>query len=210
MIATGTYQPGLVLLSILIAVMASFTALSLAGRVRASTDRAQQVWLATAAVALGGGVWAMHFVAMLAFALPGMTMTYDVALTLMSLAIIAGSLGILTAHLKYGIKWDQRFAFAPVRNLFLRFTDNKWGFDDVIDHLIVAPTLAVSRWGLWKAVDQYAIDGIVNGLPRLYREVAEGVRGLQTGAVRLYAYAMFLGTLAVLAAVVARFGLLRF
>lgn len=87
MIATGTYQPGLVLLSILIAVMASFTALSLAGRVRASTDRARQVWLATAAVALGGGVWAMHFVAMLAFALPGMTMTYDVALTLMSLAI---------------------------------------------------------------------------------------------------------------------------
>lgn len=130
--------------------------------------------------------------------------------TLMSLAIIAGSLGILTAYLKYGRKWDQRFAFAPVRNAFLRFTDNKWGFDDAIAHLIVAPVLAVSRWGLWKAVDQYAIDGIVNGLPRLYREAAEGVRGLQTGAVRLYAYAMFLGTLAVLAAVVARFGLLRF
>ncbi|MFC3671506.1 MHYT domain-containing protein [Novosphingobium pokkalii] len=87
MITTGMHEANLVVLSILIAVFASFTALSLAGRVRAGQGAARRVWLVAAAVALGGGIWAMHFVAMLAFRLPGMDMGYDLGLTLLSLAI---------------------------------------------------------------------------------------------------------------------------
>lgn len=87
MITTGTHQANLVILSILIAVFASFTALSLAGRVRAGQGAARRFWLAAAALALGGGIWAMHFVAMLAFRLPGMDMGYDLGLTLLSLGI---------------------------------------------------------------------------------------------------------------------------
>lgn len=90
---TGTHQTNLVILSILIAVFASFTALSLASRVRAGQGRARQVWLVAAAVALGGGIWAMHFVAMLAFRLPGMTMRYDPAITLFSLGIAVAFTG---------------------------------------------------------------------------------------------------------------------
>ena len=45
----------------------------------------RRIWLTTAAVAMGGGIWAMHFVAMLAFSMPGMEAGYDLGLTLLSL-----------------------------------------------------------------------------------------------------------------------------
>ena len=93
MILHGVHDLYLVLLSIFVAVVASFTALSLAGRVRESTGRARRVWLAAAATALGGGIWSMHFVAMLAFSVPGMTMRYELVPTLVSLALAIGFTG---------------------------------------------------------------------------------------------------------------------
>lgn len=84
---TGTHDFILVALSILIAVAASYTALDLVTRVKASTSwAASSAWLATAAVCMGGGIWAMHFVAMLAYVLPGMEIAYDPTLTALSLA----------------------------------------------------------------------------------------------------------------------------
>ena len=82
---TGTHDWVLVVMSIVIAVVASYTALDLAGRIRVSTGFARTAWLVTAAVAMGGGIWAMHFVAMLAHAMPGITVGYDLGLTLVSL-----------------------------------------------------------------------------------------------------------------------------
>ncbi|MGR6329879.1 MHYT domain-containing protein [Sphingomonas sp. XXL09] len=87
MAAAGQYDSLLVAMSIIIAIIASFTALDLAGRVRASAGWMRIVWLGTAAVAMGGGIWAMHFVAMLAFSMPGMAVDYDVGLTLVSLLL---------------------------------------------------------------------------------------------------------------------------
>lgn len=87
MIVSGTHDWYLVLLSIAVAILAAFTALSLASRVRASRGRIRSLWLAAAAIALGGGIWSMHFVAMLAFSMPNMPMSYDLGLTLTSLAI---------------------------------------------------------------------------------------------------------------------------
>ncbi|MBN2971788.1 response regulator [Roseomonas aeriglobus] len=86
-IVNGTHDSVLVTLSIAVAILAAFTALSLASRVRASRGRARTIWVSAAAIALGGGIWSMHFVAMLAFVMPGMPMTYDVGLTLASLAV---------------------------------------------------------------------------------------------------------------------------
>ena len=84
---TGTHDLILVALSILIAVAASYTALDLATRVKASTSRAASyAWLAAAAVCMGGGVWSMHFVAMLAYVMPNMEIAYDPPLTALSLA----------------------------------------------------------------------------------------------------------------------------
>lgn len=90
----GTYDFTLVVLSVLIAMAASYTALDLAGRVRASTGWVRHAWLATAALAMGGGIWAMHFVAMLAFSLPGMEMAYDAGLTVLSLIAAIAATGI--------------------------------------------------------------------------------------------------------------------
>jgi PAS domain S-box-containing protein len=92
---SGTHDITLVLLSIVIAVVASYTALDLAGRIQASTTRASAAaWLATAAIAMGGGIWSMHFVAMLAFSLPGMEVSYDVGLTVLSLLLAVFVTGI--------------------------------------------------------------------------------------------------------------------
>ncbi|HEY7687142.1 MAG TPA: MHYT domain-containing protein, partial [Dongiaceae bacterium] len=93
----GAYDSVLVGLSIVIAVLASFTALTLAGRVKESSGRTRLVWLGAAAVALGGGIWSMHFVAMLAFSL-NMPIEYNIELTAASLvaAIIVTALALYT------------------------------------------------------------------------------------------------------------------
>src|SRR6266702_1037544 len=85
---TASHDPVLVALSILIAALASYTALDLAARMRAAASgRASSGWLAAAAIAMGGGIWSMHFVGMLAFSLPGIEISYDPFLTLLSLVI---------------------------------------------------------------------------------------------------------------------------
>ncbi|MFK4608498.1 MHYT domain-containing protein [Bradyrhizobium diazoefficiens] len=83
----ASHDPVLVALSILIAALASYTALDLATRMRAASGRARRSWLVAAAIAMGGGIWSMHFVGMLAFSLPGIEISYDPFLTLLSLVI---------------------------------------------------------------------------------------------------------------------------
>src|SRR5207302_5869399 len=86
MIVTGTYDPYLVTLSILVAAFASYTALDLGAHVAAARGLARRAWLAAAAITMGGGIWSMHFVAMLAFSMP-MPMSYDIGLTTLSLVV---------------------------------------------------------------------------------------------------------------------------
>jgi PAS domain S-box-containing protein len=81
-----SYDPALACLSILIAILASYTALDLGGRIRIATGWASLAWIAAASAAMGGGIWSMHFVAMLAFQM-AMPVAYDVTLTLLSLAL---------------------------------------------------------------------------------------------------------------------------
>jgi PAS domain S-box-containing protein len=88
----GTYDPYLVALSISVACLASYTALDLGGRIRGSRRWAQLAWLATAATAMGGGIWSMHFIGMLAFVMP-MPVSYDLGLTLLSLVVAIGVTG---------------------------------------------------------------------------------------------------------------------
>jgi methyl-accepting chemotaxis protein PixJ len=74
---SSTYNPTLVTLSILIAVVASYTALTLTERVTIAYGRVRLAWLIGGAITMGIGIWSMHFVAMLAFSLP-MPIAYDV------------------------------------------------------------------------------------------------------------------------------------
>jgi NO-binding membrane sensor protein with MHYT domain len=86
MFITGTYNPYLVALSILVACLASYTALDLSGHMAPARGFARRVWLAAAALTMGGGIWSMHFVAMLAFIMP-IPMSYDIGLTTLSLVV---------------------------------------------------------------------------------------------------------------------------
>src|SRR5258708_3776565 len=86
MVVTGTYNPHLVALSILVAAFAAYTALDLGGRVSATRGAARRVDLVAAAIAMGGGIWSMHFIGMLAFTMP-IPMSYDIGLTTLSLVV---------------------------------------------------------------------------------------------------------------------------
>ncbi|MEE4095858.1 EAL domain-containing protein [Pseudomonas viridiflava] len=88
----GSYTPSLVMISVLIAVLASYTALDLAGRVASAKGRAVHCWIAGGAIAMGIGIWSMHFIGMLAFVLP-FKLGYDIPLTLCSLLIAMLSSG---------------------------------------------------------------------------------------------------------------------
>ncbi len=67
---TATYEYKWVALSVIIAVFSSYAALDLAGRVTASEGRSRGMWLLGGALVMGTGIWAMHFIGMLAFRLP--------------------------------------------------------------------------------------------------------------------------------------------
>jgi diguanylate cyclase (GGDEF)-like protein len=84
----GAYDFKLVALSLAIAIVASYTALDLAGRVNASSGRRLSVWLAGGALSMGTGIWAMHFIGMLAFHLP-IPVAYDSWLNALSWLIAA-------------------------------------------------------------------------------------------------------------------------
>jgi NO-binding membrane sensor protein with MHYT domain len=86
MVVTGTHNPSLVALSILVACFASYTALDLSGHVAAARGLARRVWLVAAAITMGGGIWSMHFIGMLAFVMP-IPMSYDIGLTTLSLLV---------------------------------------------------------------------------------------------------------------------------
>lgn len=82
----GSYHPLLVLLSLFVAILASYTALDMAGRVTTARGRPARWWLAGGASAMGLGIWSTHFVGMLAFSLP-IPLGYDPLITLASLPI---------------------------------------------------------------------------------------------------------------------------
>ncbi|SKC93668.1 putative bifunctional diguanylate cyclase/phosphodiesterase [Paraburkholderia hospita] len=83
----STYYLGLVVVSLAVATLASFTALDLAGRISTmASARLRHLWLAGGAAAMGTGIWSMHFIGMLAFSLP-IPLGYDFAITSYSLII---------------------------------------------------------------------------------------------------------------------------
>ncbi|WP_421574731.1 putative bifunctional diguanylate cyclase/phosphodiesterase [Stenotrophomonas maltophilia] len=89
----GSYTPWLVVVSFLVAVLASFTALDMASRVTtAATPRTTWLWLVGGGCAMGLGIWSMHFIGMLAFRLP-IPLGYALGLTTVSLlAAMASSI----------------------------------------------------------------------------------------------------------------------
>lgn len=94
LLPTG-YDTLLVCLSIVIAALASYTAIDIAGRVSATQGRSQLIWLLCGAVTMGVGIWSMHFIGMLAFRMP-VYVHYSFAKVLISVlpAVISSGLAL--------------------------------------------------------------------------------------------------------------------
>ncbi|OOV92872.1 putative bifunctional diguanylate cyclase/phosphodiesterase [Pseudomonas sp. MF4836] len=88
----GSYSPALVVISLFVAILASYTALDLTGRIATTRGLAAQLWMVGGALAMGVGVWSMHFIGMLAFELP-IELGYDLSITALSLLISILSCG---------------------------------------------------------------------------------------------------------------------
>ena len=94
----SSYNPWLVVLSIAVAVAASYVALDFTGRVRRDEGQDRRWWLIGGASAMGTGIWTMHFIGMLAFQLP-VSIRYDVGIVALSLAAAVLASGVALSTL---------------------------------------------------------------------------------------------------------------
>jgi diguanylate cyclase (GGDEF)-like protein len=102
----SVYNTWLVGLSLVVAVLVSYTALRLAARVAVSEGHGARIWLGIGAIAMGVGIWSMHFVGMLAFSLP-IPLAYHVSTTLASLGV-----AIVTSGFALTITSGRRLSMA--------------------------------------------------------------------------------------------------
>ena len=113
----AAYDTGLFVLSLLIAMAASYVALDLASRVSASEGTATLWWKLAGATIMGAGIWSMHFVGMLAFELP-IPISYDVRITLLSLvlAILASAISLHLSTRRH-LSWTSILAGGTLMGL---------------------------------------------------------------------------------------------
>lgn len=91
----------LIILSVVIAAFASYTALDIANSISFSRGKIKWFWLLGGSLAMGIGIWSMHFIGMLAFSIDGVSIFYDVPLLVLSIvvAIVASAVSlIIIAH----------------------------------------------------------------------------------------------------------------
>jgi PAS domain S-box-containing protein len=105
---TFHYDPWLATLSVMIAIVAAYTAVDLSSRLTLYHGRAVKYWLAGGACSMGIGIWSMHFVGMLAFHLP-IPLAYDIPLTLVSILP-----GVAASGLALFVVWRGRLNTATL------------------------------------------------------------------------------------------------
>jgi PAS domain S-box-containing protein len=110
------HDPGLLVISAVIAMVAAFTALAIVDRIVAIRQpRAARLWLALGASAMGLGIWAMHFTAMLSFRL-STPVSYDPVLTVASLvpAILGSGVAIHVLSRPSASRWQRPLGGVPM------------------------------------------------------------------------------------------------
>jgi NO-binding membrane sensor protein with MHYT domain len=96
----GVFNPAL---GYVMSCLGAFLGLRCVTRARAHEGRARARWLVLAAVAIGAcGIWAMHFIAMLGFTIPGQSITYNVPVTIASMLIAIAVVGVGLFIVGYG------------------------------------------------------------------------------------------------------------
>ncbi len=90
MLLPATFDFRLVALSVIIAICASYAALDLVERITLAGSTSRLGWLSGGAIAMGTGIWSMHFTGMLAYHLP-VEVYYHIPTVLLSLLLAIGA-----------------------------------------------------------------------------------------------------------------------
>jgi NADH-quinone oxidoreductase subunit L len=116
--------------------------------------------------------------------------------------LMAASVGIAVAGILLARKWylktkdvPERLATknAAVYNLLY----NKYNVDELYDAIVVNPLQRISESFMWKIFDVKVIDGLVNGVPRLFGIFSDLARKLQTGVAQSYVFVFLIGVVAI-------------
>ena len=123
----GHFDPLFVFISVLIAILSAYAALDLAGHVSSSrSSSTRTAWLCGGAIAMGIGIWSMHYIGMLAFRMP-IAVLYDwptVLLSMLAAVVASGialslatrkTLGLGATALPMATPWEMR-CYGPSRD----------------------------------------------------------------------------------------------
>lgn len=155
------YDPLLVAVSVVIAATASHAALDLASRVTAARGAARAVWLIGGAVAMGIGIWSMHYIGMVAFQLP-VTVLYDVGTVLVSLlaAVFASGVALwvvsrqemsLLQAVLGSVVMGSGIAIMHYTGMAAMRLPARMSFDPLLVALSILIAIIVSLVALWRA-----------------------------------------------------------
>jgi NADH-quinone oxidoreductase subunit L len=126
--------------------------------------------------------------------------------TLMAISVAFGLGGIALAYLMYVLKPGMADSLAGSLKGLYTLIYNKYFVDEIYDAAIVRPVVSGSRTVLWKTLDAGLIDGIVNGVGTMSRNVGSLLRLPQSGSIRSYASWVLLGSVIVIVTVVGILG----
>jgi NO-binding membrane sensor protein with MHYT domain len=182
---TCSYNMGLVLLSYVVASFASYTALHLASQITVASDKDKTIWLLGGAVAMGVGIWAMHFIAALAFMIP-IPVSYDVLMTVVSVipAIVASAIALYivsrpsmgTAQLIIGgLLMGPGIAGMHYTGIAAMRMKGKIWYDPTLFSLSVVVAIVVSVVALWLAFHLRSQSGGIGTLQKFVSALVMGV-----------------------------------
>jgi NO-binding membrane sensor protein with MHYT domain len=153
------YDPILVTLSWVVAIIAAYAAVGIAHRLKRTSGRERQIWQFGGAAAFGFGVWAMHFIGMTALKMP-ILVTYDPAITILSVvfAFFAGwiAIGVIGQE---NVKMQQILIGGTLlgagigamhyTGMFAMRMEAGLGFDPIMFAVSVVVAVGISSLGLW-------------------------------------------------------------
>lgn len=159
-------------------------------------------WVGIPAALGGSNHWA-HFLEPI-LGHPHVQLSHGAELGLILLSVVAGAAGIVLAFFMYRKRPELSTGLASRFAGIYRLLLNKYYVDELYQLVIVRPALWFSQRVLLRTVDMRAIEGVVNGLPRLIGAFGQKLRLLQDGVVSHYLAWMGGGALVLIALLLTR------
>ncbi|MDH6577599.1 MHYT domain-containing protein [Kitasatospora sp. MAP5-34] len=163
-------------ISYLVACLGALLALRSTRWALLTEGRTRRNWLAFASVSLGVGIWSMHFIAMLGFAVSGVEIRYNVPLTVASLiiAVLMVGLGIFTvgysnhprgALLAGGVATGLGVAAMHYLGMAAMQMPGTVSYDHVTVGLSIAIAIFAATAALWAALNVQGTAAVMGAAP---------------------------------------------